>query len=179
MKKLLQASCILTTVLLSSCSSDDGPDISPIVGLWELDRITVSDPPQGYEFAVSTTPSSVYGETSYEIEFFDDNTYERIIRGTSRFEDDGTWELDGDELDLDQDNTNVEGLPISFTVDGDINERGMTLITEDLWFAWPPVIVNDPVALDTADTQEELNALFQEYGELVPSTFTLDFEISN
>ncbi len=178
MKKLLYVSLALT-LFLTSCSSDDGPTIDPIVGQWILDRITITDPPAGYQFAVSTTPTSVYGEDSYEIEFFEDNTYERIIRGTNRFEDDGTWTLDGDELDLDQDNANIQGLPVTFTVDGEINERGMTLITQDLWFMWPPDIVDDPVALDTADTQEELNALFAEHGELQMATFTLDFEVDN
>ncbi|MEP1096260.1 MAG: hypothetical protein ABJG78_14185 [Cyclobacteriaceae bacterium] len=178
MKKILYVSLSLS-LFLTSCSSDDDPSVSPIVGLWVLDRITVSDPPAGYQFAINTTPTSIYGETSYEIEFFADNTYERIVRTANRFEDDGTWTLNGDELDLDQENANIEGLPVTFDVDGDIDERGMTLITKDGWLAWPPLIVNDPVALDTADTQEKLQALFAEYGELVTSTFTLDFELDN
>ncbi len=182
MKRILYI-CLTLTLFLTACSSDDGPGISPIVGAWTLDKISISDAPAGHQFAVSTTPTAtVFAESSYEIEFFEDNTYERTLRETifGRVDDSGTWELNDTELDLDQEETNAQDLPVSFDVDGDISERGMTLITEDLWFAWPPEIVNDPVAFDTLDgTQEQINALFNEHGVLVLSTFELEFELDN
>ncbi len=182
MKNILYI-CFALLLFITSCSSDDGPDISPIVGAWTLDKITISNPPSGHQFAVSTTPTAtVFGEVSYEIEFFDDMTYERTLRETifGRVDDSGTWELIDTELDLDQEETNAQDLPVSFDVDGDISERGMTLITEDFWFAWPPEIVNDPVAFDTLDgSQEQINQLFNERGVLVLSTFELEFELEN
>lgn len=172
---------LASSVFMISCG-DDEPTINPIVGEWVLDQITISNPPDGYAFAVSTTPTNLYGESSYEIEFFADGTYERTINTPNRFEDEGTWELSNDELELDQDETNVQGLPLDFEVDGTISEeRGMTLITnDDQWFVWPPAILAEfepgVTALDTADTQEKLNALFADYGELQTVTMELEFE---
>lgn len=181
MKKILYIS-LASSLFLMSCSSDDEPAISPLVGSWVLDKITISEPPAGYRFASSTTPTAtILGESSYELEFFEDMTYERTIRETifGRVDDDGEWQLTDDELDLIQDNTNVQDLPVTFDLDGDIGERSMTLITKDLWFAWPPSIINDPnTPLDTLAnaTQEELNAFFNEHGELVTATFELEFD---
>lgn len=184
MKKVLYL-LLGSSMFFISCSKDDEVVI-PIVGLWTLDKITISEPPSGYQFASSTTPSATaLQESNYEIEFLADMTYERTLDGTifGRVDDQGTWELDGEDLDLDQeDATNYDDLPVRFEVDGDISDRSMTLITTDAWFAWPPSIINDPNnPLDTIDfsNSAEANAFFSEYGEIVDATFTLEFDKEN
>ncbi|MEM9337845.1 MAG: hypothetical protein AAGA66_03900 [Bacteroidota bacterium] len=181
MKKILSLLAILPFVFFS-CGDDDEPEINPIVGEWVLDKITISDPPEGHIFASTPTPTNtILLESSYELEFLANMTYERTINGTrsfGRIDEDGAWELDGQSLDLDVDNTTVQDLPTRFTVDGDITDQ-MTLITQDLWFAWPPEIVNDPNnPLDTVDfsNSDEANAFFGEYGAIVNFTFTMEFE---
>lgn len=184
MKKVL-CTLLVASMFAISCSKDDEV-IIPVVGVWTLDKITISDPPSGYQLAASSTPNAtILGETDYEIEFLADFTYERTLSETifGRVDDEGTWELDGEDLDLDvEDVTNYEDLPVRFEVDGDISDRSMTLVTQDVWFAWPPSIINDPNnPLDTIDFNDpdEGNAFFSEYGEIVEMTFTLEFEKEN
>ncbi|MBV6644356.1 MAG: hypothetical protein KI790_02845 [Cyclobacteriaceae bacterium] len=179
MKKLLLLSfCFATLCAITSCSDDDEPTVNPLVGEWILDKITVSDPPAGHQLATTPNPTSLYGESSYELEFFEDMTFERTLRSSAdRIDEDGEWELDEADLDLDIDNSNAAfTIPTRFTVEGEITDRDLVLVTTDSWLAWPPSIVEDEFALDTADTQEKLNELFNEYGVVVDFTFTLEFE---
>ncbi|MEM9389904.1 MAG: DUF5004 domain-containing protein [Bacteroidota bacterium] len=178
-RNLLVFGMILSVGLITSCGDDDsdGPVVSPIVGEWELDDVSISNVPSGYLLATQATLNNYYGESEYKIVFFEDFTYEREIEfATQSWEDEGEWELDEQDLDLDQDDTNVQGLPTSFTIEGEITDRSMTLVTEDLWLAWPPEIVDDPnTPLDTLE-QSELANFFAEYGALVNMTLTIDFD---
>lgn len=175
MKKNLLYTLLVTAAFLISCG-DDEPDVNPIVGNWVLDDVVISDPPAGFGIATSPNQSDVYGETEYLIVFNADGTYFREIdRSAGDFEDEGTWELDGDDLDLDQDDTNIQGLPTSFTVDGEISDRSMTLVTRDTWFAWPQELLDDDMAFDTLEG-DEINILFENYGQFVEFTFTMDFD---
>lgn len=179
MKKYLLLSALALPLLMTSCKEDE-EKINPIVGLWVLDDIEASDLPSGYAFATNPSTSfTIWGENEYEIEFFSDGFYERELKGTfaGDLEDDGEWELIGDELDLDQDNADTEDVVTKFTVEGEITERSMTLIGTDSWFAWPPEVLNDPnKPLDTLETNEELNAFFAEYGAIVEVTVTMEFD---
>ena len=175
MKKNLLYALLITAAFLVSCG-DDEPTVNPIVGSWVLDDVEISDPPAGFVIATNSQQSSVYGESEYLFIFEADGTYIRELeRDNGDFEDEGTWEIDGEDLDLDQDDTNVQGLPTSFRIDGEISDRSMTLITTDTWFAWPQSIIDDEQALDTLE-DSEVNAFFEEYGALVEMTFTLDFD---
>lgn len=175
MKKNLLYALLITATFLIACG-DDEPDVNPIVGSWELDDVVISDPPAGFVIATNANQSSVYGESEYLLVFNADGTYIREIERTEGdFEDEGTWEIDGTDLDLDQDDTNVQGLPTTFTIDGEISDRSMTLVTTDTWFAWPQSIIDDEQALDTLE-DNELNAFFNEYGAFVDMTFTMDFD---
>lgn len=175
MKKNLLYALLITAAFLVSCG-DDEPTVNPIVGSWELDDVVISDPPAGFQIATNPQQSSVYGESEYLLIFNADGTYIREIeRTTGDFEDEGTWEIDDDDLDLDQDDTNVQGLPTSFTIDGEISDRSMTLVYQDIWFAWPQSIIDDEQALDTLE-DSEVNAFFDLYGAEVEMTFTIDFD---
>ncbi len=194
MKKLLLTIVTVTTLLfMSSCGGDSEPSVNPLVGEWELDNITISDPPTGFSFELfNTEPSStLLGETRYTIEFKDDMTYEREIRDARLFDnqgneivsdldDDGEWEQDGNTIDLDQENADFADIPTRFEL-VEIDDETLTVTTTDSWFAWPAEIANDPVALDTlivdgAIDNERFTALLIEYGEIVDATFTLEFD---
>ena len=173
MKKNLLYALLITSAFLIACG-DDEPAINPIVGEWVLDDFVVSDPPVGFRIATNPNQTSLYGESEYLFVINADGTYLREIERTAGdFEDDGTWELDGTDLDLDQDDTNIQGLSTAFMVDGDITDRSMTLVTTDTWFAWPDAITTE--ILDTV-AQENLNDFFLEYGAFVDFTFTMDFD---
>lgn len=179
MKKNLLYALLITAAFLVSCG-DDEPEISPLVGAWELDDIEASDLPTGYAWAIDPRGNATaWFEDEYVIEFFADGTYERELSNTTAgdLEDNGEWELDGDELDLDVEDSDTQEIITSFTVDGEITDRSMTLIGQDGWFVWPPSIVDNPDnPLDTASTQESLQQLFFEYGEVIQVTVTMEFD---
>lgn len=178
-KNLLVLITITSLVIITSCG-DDEPTVNPLVGKWVLDDVTASDLPSGYAFATNPEASSTsWFEDEYVIEFFADGTYERELSNTTSgdLEDTGEWELDGDDIDLDQDEFDTEDVVTSFTISGEITDRSMTLVGTDGWFVWPPAIVDNPDnPLDTVTTQESLNALFFEYGEVVDVTVTMEFD---
>lgn len=176
MKKNLLYALLITAAFLISCG-DDEPDVNPIVGSWVLDDFVISDTPAGFVLATDANQSNLFGESEYLFTINADGTYFRELERTNGdIEDDGTWELDGNDLDLDVDNENIaNALVTSFTVEGDITDRSMTLVTRDTWFAWPQAIWDDPLALDTLD-QSEVGAFFNEYGTFVEYTFTMDFD---
>ena len=170
-------------VLLAGCNKDDeDPEPDPIVGVWVLDDMEVSDPPSGYALAFGPESSfTIWQEESYEIEFFADGTYYRELKDSFTFqgdiEDEGEWVIDEEALDLDQTDGDTEDLVLSFTIDGEITDRKMTLVGEDLWFVWPPEVLNDPnKPLDTLETNEEYVAFFNEYGDVQMCTVTMDFD---
>lgn len=175
MKNYLLVALLSGLVLFVSCGEDE-PPIDPLVGEWELDEIEFSNPPSGHRLATNpVTESTIWGESSYIITFNADGTYERELdRSQGDVEDEGTWEKDGEDLDLDQDETNADDLVTSFTID-EIDDKKMTLIGRDAWFAWPPEIVNDPLALDTLEN-DEINDFFVEYGVIVDFTVTMEFD---
>ena len=130
MKKLLQLFIlsIWSVGFLSSCGSDDGPTINPIVGEWELNEVTFSEAPSAFSRFNGGTDNNVYGETKYTITFNSDQTYLRELRiNGGTFEDDGEWELDGDDLTLDQDDSDLNGLILDYTVEEDITIKDLVI----------------------------------------------------
>ena len=194
MKKILYL--LLITVFAYSCGNDDEPAVNPLVGEWELKGITITDPPAGTSLQhFQTEPdNTLFLENSYTIEFSDDFTYKRTLAGATVFngseeividvEDDGDWERSGDDLELDQDNTNASGLVTDFTVSSLVG-TDLELVTQDDWFAWGSSIVNADLVmvdgvpthpLDTIDSTEELVEVFAEHGTVATMTFTMEFE---
>lgn len=192
MKNLKLLFVLSALLIFVSCGSDsDEPAINPLIGEWSLNAIQVSDPPSGYSLDLinTTPPSTILSESSYTLTLGDDMTYSRLIAAASVIDndgnlitvdlvDDGTWAENGDALSLTQENFNIQGLVTDFTVKT-VAETGLTLETTDLWFAWPPEITNDPVALDTIDTNEKFFALFDEYGVIAEMKFTMNFQKGN
>lgn len=189
MKTLKLFFALSALLIFVSCGGDsDGPTINPLVGEWSLNAIEVSDPPAGYSLDLINTepPSTILGESNYTLTLGDDMTYTRVMAAASVFdnegnvisadlEDDGTWVEEGEDLTLTQVNSNIQGLITEFTVKA-VAETGLILETTDLWFAWPPEIASDPVALDTLDSNEDFFALFDEYGVIAPMTYTMNFQ---
>ncbi len=188
MKKNLLYLFFLPLAFIVACGSDDEPDVNLLIGEWELDDITISSPPSGYGTqGINLTPSAtINGESSYQIEFKDDFTYERLLRDARAvnsngepiiidFEDDGEWEEDGTDLDLDQDNFTVSGIPTRFTV-VEKAENSLTLETQDFWFAWSPALVSAGGA-DTITTSQGFDSLADAgWLEVVEMTFTMEFD---
>ncbi len=178
-KNVLVFGLLAGFIFLSACG-DDEPSVDLLIGEWVLEDITISDPPTGFGFGIiATTPdATILAERSYKITFEDDFTYEREIEESEVFEQDledsGTWERNENEIDLDQDETDIDGLPTRFTI-VDLDDDKLTVVTEDLWFAFPPEIINDPVAIDTL-IQEEFRLFGNTYAELVTATFEMTFE---
>lgn len=188
MKKNLLYLLLLPLAFMISCSSDDEPEVNLLVGQWELDGIVVSDPPSGYSLqSINLEPgATILNESSYIIEFNDDFTYERDIEDGTLFDsngnaivsdlkDEGQWEEDGDQLDLDIDEADLDDLPTRFTV-MEKSEESLVLETNDLWFAWSPTLVNAG-GLDTLSTTSGFDSLVAAgYLEIVEMTFTMTFD---
>lgn len=179
MKKLLQLSILFISIgFLFSCGSDDEPAIAPIVGEWELKEVVYSGAPAAFASFNGQTGNNLYaGETKYVITFNADQTYLRELRidgGT--FEDDGEWELDGDDLLLDQDDTDFNGHILDFELEEDVTAEDLVISGTVSTVTFPDAIFDDPVALDTIDTQEEANAFAEEWAEQISFKATLEFE---
>lgn len=180
MKKLVQLFTLVTfsMIFFISCK-DDEPKIDPIIGEWELNEVSYSDASSEFSRFNGGTDDNVYGETKYTITFNSDQTYLRELKiqgGT--FEDDGEWELDGDELILDQDDSDLTGLILEFDIEEDITVEELVISANAVFFAYPDAIVNDPLALDTLDTatDEEIEAFNLEHIEQFSMTVTLELE---
>ncbi|MFY0605659.1 MAG: hypothetical protein JXR10_03030 [Cyclobacteriaceae bacterium] len=161
MKKSLIVTGLVAILALGSCKEDE-PKINPLVGDWELVEVEFTDLPSAFASFEGYTDINLYGETSYELEINDDNTYERTLRLPSqRLQDEGEWEFDGEELELDPEED--LGLPTDFTLTEDIEDDELYL-SAYINFRLLPDAVTDTA---TVSTQEELEALFENYGQTV------------
>ncbi|SNS69010.1 hypothetical protein SAMN05421640_0865 [Ekhidna lutea] len=105
MKKVL---CLLAaSMILLSCGKDDGPVITHEMGSWDLDSFILTNLPAEYSnnegriFLVNQISFGGLVFESYEITFNSDLTYERSVGVPGPdIKDNGTWELDGDDLIL-------------------------------------------------------------------------------
>lgn len=170
----------LAVLILASCKEDEEP-VDPLVGVWVLEDVEVTG--SNTDFArYYGSGSSVYGESSYVFTFNADLTYERELENLPvngnqiiDSDDSGEWEKDDDELDLDIDESEVNGLDDSFIIEELTNEN--LILSYDIQLeALPDFIVQDEQVQDTVETQEQINALFDEYGELITLEYTLEFE---
>lgn len=179
MKKFLLISLLAGSILFVSCGDDEDP-IDPVVGVWELDKVEYSSPPSGSVWLIfGSGDISLWGETSYEIEFLSDGTYERELTfSTGRFEDTGEWEKDDEELDLDQDEVELDGLFTSFDLGESSDNDELVLIATDN--SWPSVTIEFLDAFtatqDTITTQDSYNTILAENSTANTVMITLTFE---
>lgn len=120
MKKVLYL-LLASAMFFISCSKDDEPVLTHEIGTWELDSYILTNLPAGFTnnegriFAVNEINFGGVSFDSYEITFASDFTYQREISVTGPdLNDEGTWELDGDDLTLisdefdDEEDYNIE-----------------------------------------------------------------------
>ncbi|MEM7297550.1 MAG: hypothetical protein AAF391_04715 [Bacteroidota bacterium] len=105
MKKSIYA--LVLASFLFSCGGDDDPVATHEVGEWELDSYILTNVPSDYSFnegrifAVNEISFGGIVFESYEVTFNVDKTYARTVGVTGPdIKDNGTWELDGDDLTL-------------------------------------------------------------------------------
>lgn len=167
-RNLLFFGAIFGLTILASCGSDDGPSIPPIVGEWEGDEFEISVDDPAFN-SIDGTDDDLYGESSYVFEFDEDGSYERELQfSTGRLEDEGEWEIDGDELELDPDNSNT-GLIDDFEIIS-VDADELVLAGEANFRLLPNTII------DTVTTIESFNALIEEFGQVKTAQVTLTFE---
>ncbi|MEQ8470156.1 MAG: lipocalin family protein [Marinoscillum sp.] len=160
----------LAVLILASCK-DDEPEIDPLVGEWELVEMEMVDLPNGFVNFEGVTDINVYGESLFTIEFNADMTFERTLRfSNGRVEDDGTWERDDDEIELDVEDD--EGLPDTYVIVEDVDDDELLLSAEVTYNLLPDAVTDTA----TIDSQEELVALYEAYGQSVKVTVNHYFE---
>ena len=159
---------ILALGLISSCGDDDGPGVDLIVGEWEVDDFELQANNSNFN-RVDGEFNSLYGESSYKIEFFQDDTFERELQfSNGDLEDEGEWELDGVDLDLDPEDEVglIESFEVLEKTTDDLILQGETTFT---------LLPND-IVRDTVTTQESLDALFDTFGEIQSVTIIFNME---
>ncbi len=180
MKKLLLIFTLGAIVLFVSCD-DDEPKIDPIVGLWELDDAIISDAPSNFSNVEGSGPN-IYGEDTYTIEFFQDGLYEREIdfpAGSffSDIDEEGEWEVNGDELELDPDRSQISGLDYSFSLEEDISDREMLISSLSEVLAFTDQFVADFNATqDTITSQEVFDSILNANVQEIQVKVTLEFD---
>lgn len=177
MNKLLSVLAIGAMVFMVSCDKDE-PKVDPIVGLWELDDATISGAPTDYSLLNGTGNSLYAGEESYSIEFFSDGFYEREIAFSDgqNIEEEGFWEIVGDELQLDPDDES--GLIESFTIEEEASQRSLVLSGERTFETWPDSIIIN--VLPTITTAEQFDSLVLAFPFVsIPVDVELDFDRRN
>jgi len=154
--RLLLLSLFVTMGVLVSCGDDDSPKVDPLIAEWEVDEFELTDVPAEFN-DIEGTRTSLYGENRYRIEFNDDFTYARELRfSTGDLDEEGEWERDGDEIELDPDDD--FGLIKNFEIVE--NDPETLVLTAETSF----ILLPNDVVTDTVTTQASLDALFDEYG---------------
>jgi hypothetical protein len=193
MKKILPFLALGMILLFVSCD-DDEPQIDPIVGLWTLDDVEVTDTPNGYS-NLENSGSDVFQEREYTIEFLDDFTYERELEDVfgQDINEDGEWDKTEDELELDPEDDpirNPEDLGIfligaqidlgySFTIDGEITDK-MTLTSDaGFWALSDDFIVAFSESQDTITSPAVGDSIILANLQQIQATITLEFDREN
>jgi len=184
MKKSLLITSFIALLAFGACK-DDEPAIDPIVGDWELDDVSLKFNTSGYSYFEFEGDNDLYGESSYTLEFSADMTYEREINDIPEFgnvNDEGVWEMDGDEIDLDSDDNEINGIPYSFTL-LELDDEELLVEYESQEIVWSDTQIDAWRADGTlladgtfnVSTQEEFDSL-RNFRDVVDATLTLKFE---
>lgn len=170
MKNYLLAILAIGALTFVGCKEEE-EKIDPLVGEWELVEMEITDTPSGFQNYQGVSDANVYGEVVYTLEFKADGSFERQLRFSSgRVNDDGTWERDGDEIDLDIDSD--EGLPDNYVITEDVDNDEVQLSAEVIYKLLPDAVTDTAVI----DSSAELEALYQQYGQSVTVTVLHYFE---
>ncbi len=155
---------------LQACGDDDGPSVNPIVGEWELESVEIEAANPEFSDVNSNDRDNLYRESSYKIEFNMDNTYERELSFfDGDVEEEGDWEIEGDELELDpEDNT---ALITDFEI-LEVTEDDLRIKGETDFFTLLPNFVQQ----DTITSQAVSDSLFDIYGQRQTLIVTFTFE---
>ncbi|MEP4532245.1 MAG: hypothetical protein ABJ004_04110 [Cyclobacteriaceae bacterium] len=189
MKGTLKLLAALSIILISVSCSDDEPKVDPIVGLWELDDVAREIEQSGFTYLEYENENDIFGESAYTIEFKSDFTFERILEdvafsdgSTSDLEEEGEWELDGDELDFDAEDDEYGGLGYSFDV-LEVTATNLTLSYGEDGTGFPDSKVDDWLADGTVTssgqftvTQEEYDSLVLNFSESIDVVYILEFD---
>lgn len=157
MNKNLLAIGLVGLVFLASCGKDDEAPAPPhiIVGTWELDGVSFYNLPSAYnEYWEGLTfqAANFYGAETYEMEFFNDNTYELTVKLSGPdFNETGTWEIDGDQLILMPDDDD-SGLEREYVIEEDITETSLQI---SVFSDFP--LITDEVMMQIEDTAQTNN----------------------
>jgi len=187
-KNLLLVIAVASLVFISSCGGDE-EQINPIIGLWELDDVSVDAQGSEFDYIDDSGLNNLVGESEFTIEFKADMTFERNLEdvefsnGTIRdIEEEGEWELDGDELDLDSDDPEIGGLPYGFKVEENSSTELVLSFSENGTFfplsklqEWSDDGTLDANGFFTL-TDEQIDSLFTNFQENVNIDFVLEFD---
>lgn len=163
--------------------------INPIIGLWELDDVSLDAQGSEFDYLDETGENNLVGESEFTLELMADLNFERILKDVSftdgsvrDIEEEGEWELDGDDLDLDLDGTELTGLPYRFTVTENTATE-LVLSYTDRGSFYPESKIQEWLADGTVDAQgfftvtdEEIDSIQLNFLQSVDLNFTLEFD---
>ncbi|MFY0600432.1 MAG: hypothetical protein JXR03_12235 [Cyclobacteriaceae bacterium] len=189
MKGTLKLIAGLTILSLAISCSDDEPKVDPIVGLWELDDASREVTQSDFEYLNFSGDNDIVGESKYTIEFTSDLKFERILEDvpftngtTDDIEEEGEWEIDGDDLDLDADDDEFSGLPYSFKIIENTGSK-LTFEYEENGTAFPQTKVTEWFNDGTLDsngsftvTDDQFDSLSTNFSQSIDVVYTLEFD---
>ena len=129
MKKLLLTGITVTTLLFLTSCGGDGDDPAPAheVGTWELDSYALQGFPTGFESnegLILTLDQITFGGVQfqgYELTLNSDGTYSRSIEITGPdVDDNGTYTLEGDDLELESEDGDFQEFDVVRNEDDDL-----------------------------------------------------------
>lgn len=146
---------------ITSCD-DDEEKPSPLVGDWERDVYVLSELPANFQNFEGLTATSLFlGEEGYTITFKANGTYSRRIAFTGPdLNDTGKWKYEGDEINLDSDDANVNDE--EFEVEEEITPNQLVL-SQIFPLRLLPDAVTDTLTNEWADANPtELDQYYQD-----------------
>ena len=187
-KTLLLLFTTASLVFITSCG-DDEEKVDPIIGIWELDDVSVDAVGSEFDYLDASGENNLVGESEFLIEFKADQTFERELEdvlfsdGSTRdIEEEGEWELDGDDLDLDSDDQEINGLPYSFKVEENTGTDLILSYSESGSF-FPQSKITEWFEDGTLDsdgfftvTDAQFDSLVTNFAQNVSLDFLLEFE---
>jgi len=174
MRKFLLLAVVTSLLFISSCGSDsDGPTPTHEVGQWSLDSYALQGFPTGFEdnegllLRIDQITLGGLEVESYELMLNIDGTYTRTIDVTGpNINDNGTWTLDDDDLELESEDGNFQEFDVNTNEDNNLwlverNSLNVSFIP-DIYFDTVTQAYIDFVQSLTQEQQDSVdNALSQ------------------
>ncbi len=164
---------------LCSCGSDENDPVDPIVGTWKRNFYQFKNLPgthKNYEnlmlpshYVPSTT--GIYDDKSYELTFNGNHTFNRILvfSSASGYIDKGTWEINGNQLTLDSEESSNDEV---YTLHSNSGST-MAFYQWQTWLLLPDGVI-DTLDVDYFDANAEM--LFDRYADEVELKMYYFFE---